>query len=52
MSEADEQQGQEPIQTATYVPLAEAVLIFQAAGVYRSERTLSRYCSTTAPASR
>ena len=43
MTEPDEQQ-----KTTTYVPLAEAVLIFQAAGVYRSERTISRYCENAA----
>lgn len=42
MSGADEQQPQP--NTTTYVPLAEAVLIFQAAGIYRGERTISRYC--------
>lgn len=47
MSDVDEQ-SQSPAGVTTYVPLAEAVLIFQAGGVFRSERTISRYCEIAA----
>gem|GEM_PF-6298145 len=43
MASTDEQPALTPA-SAEYIPLEEAALLFEAAGVFRSLRTLSRYC--------